>query len=69
MIKVKVAGPAGEVERLAQIVSAGPPGTVLTHWARTADDLPAVWLLVKEHRDQMTGHVEYTAVHGNAGLG
>jgi hypothetical protein len=43
-------------------VSAGPPGTVLTHWARTCDTGPAAWLLVKEHKDPVTGKMTYQAI-------
>jgi hypothetical protein len=69
MITVKVTYTGSGVNlRTAQIVSAGPPGTVNTHWARTCDDLPPEWLLVSERSDKMTGKTEYTAVHGNAGL-
>lgn len=59
MITVKVIGGG---ERKAQIISAGPPGTVLTHWARTCDEAPAAWLLVKEHQDKVTGKTEYQAI-------
>lgn len=48
--------------RKAQIISPGPPGTVLTSWARTCDEGPAAWLLVKEQRDKMTGKIEYLAI-------
>jgi hypothetical protein len=49
------------VERTAQIVSDGPPGTVRCHWARTADQYGAEWLLVREIRDKVTGKVAYEA--------
>lgn len=68
MITVTVTCQGAEIRRQAQIVSAGPPGTVLTHWARTCDHLPAEWLLVSERHDKMTGKTEYHAVAGNAGL-
>lgn len=61
MIRVKVSGPAGVAERTAQIVSPGLPGTVMCHWARTADQYGAEWLLVREIRDKVTGKVEYEA--------
>jgi hypothetical protein len=59
MITVKVTGSG---ERQAQIVSAGPPGTVLTHWARTCDTGPGCWLLVKEVKDPVTGKMTYREV-------
>lgn len=59
MITVKVIGGG---ERAAQIVSAGPPGLTLTHWARTCDQGPGAWLLVREHRDPVTGKIDYQAI-------
>lgn len=59
MIAVKVIG--GGV-RQAQIISAGPPGMVLTYWARTCDTGPGAWLLVKEQKDPMSGKVSYLAI-------
>lgn len=59
MITVKVIGGG---ERQAQIVSAGPPGMVLTHWARTCDSGPPAWLLVKEQADKVTGRMSYLAI-------
>jgi hypothetical protein len=62
MIEVKVSDQdGGTITRTAQIVSAGPPGADRTHWARTCDDLPAAWLLVKEVGDSMTGEITYEA--------
>lgn len=58
-ILVKVIG-AGQ--RTAQIVSAGPPGTIKCHWARTCDGGPGAWLLVKEQRDPKTDKIEYLAI-------
>lgn len=70
MIRVQVKdGHGTTLIRRAQIISAGPPGTKMTSWARTCDDLPAAWLLVTEQQDRMTGKTEYTALAGNAGLG
>jgi hypothetical protein len=59
MITVKVIGGG---HRQAQIISAGPPRTVLTWWARTCDTGPGAWLLVKEVKDPVTGRAGYLAI-------
>ena len=62
MIKVTVVKDDTRIERLAQIVSDGPPGTIRMHWAITADDQPRIWLLVKESRDEITGAITYSGM-------
>lgn len=47
-------------QRIAQIVGPGPKPS--TQWARTDDQYPAEWLLIREHADRQTGKTVYEVV-------
>ena len=56
---IKVMTPEGG-QRVVQIVSPAPDR--MTHWARTVDDGPGEWLLLRETKDKMTGKVSYEVI-------